>query len=89
MVGHGHLKYIYIYILLSYFLHFTIGPISVAHPKTTPWPTPVEDHCGHILMVRGPYAYCTGALMVLNILCNEIPGVHLKQGYTLTRCVTN
>jgi hypothetical protein len=20
--------------------------------------------------------------MVLNILCNEIPGVHLKQGYT-------
>jgi len=22
-------------------------------------------------------------------LCNEIPGVHLKQGYTLARCVTN
>jgi hypothetical protein len=66
----------YIYISSSYFLHFTIGPISMAHLRTTPWPTPVEDHCGHILIVQGPilralyllyrapysgpYTYCTG-----------------------------
>lgn len=66
MVGHRHSKYVPgIYISLSYFLHFTIGPISVAHLRTTPWPTQAEDPCGEILMD-------------LNILCNEIPGVHLK-----------
>ena len=48
MVGYGHLKNVYIYIyifhylILSYFLHFTIGSISVAHLRTTPWATPVD-----------------------------------------------
>ena len=77
MVGHGHL-YIFHYLILSCFLHFTIGPISEAHLSITTWPTPVEDHCGH-------YIYCKSALMVLKKICNEIPGVHLKQGYMLDR----
>jgi hypothetical protein len=47
--------HVFHYLILSYFLHFTIGPISVAHLRTSPWPTPVEDHCGHILIVRGPH----------------------------------
>jgi hypothetical protein len=62
----------------------------MAHLRTTPWPTPVEDHCGHILIVQGPILRALYLLYrVLNILCNEIPGVHLKQGYMLARWVTN
>ena len=57
LVGHGHLKNVYIfhYLILSYFLHFTIGLYPWPILRATPWPTPVEDHCGHILIVWGPH----------------------------------